>query len=145
MMLTITTGRNVHWVMSFTLITVVALSRVFADGIQVRDRDATWIAPPEQAAKLNPLAARPDAVTGGAKVFHQRCAACHRDDGRGTAKAPDLTHPDVQGQSDGALFWKISSGNAHAGMPTFSFLPEPQRWQLVLQVRALMTARPSSD
>jgi hypothetical protein len=43
--------------------------------------------------------------------------------------------PDVQAQSDGALFWKISSGNTHSGMPAFSFLPEPQRWQLVLRLR----------
>ena len=42
---------------------------------------------------------------------------------------------DVQVQTDGALFWKISSGNTRAGMPTFSFLPEPQRWQLVLYLR----------
>lgn len=38
---------------------------------------------------------------------------------------------------DGALFWKISSGNAHEGMPAFSFLPELQRWQLVLQLRGV--------
>jgi ribosomal protein S6E (S10) len=42
----------------------------------------------------------------------------------------------VQQQSDGALFWKISGGNSRQGMPAFSFLPEPQRWQLVLHIRA---------
>ena len=107
---------------------------------QVRERDAEWVASPEQASRINPLAFRPDAVAGGAKIFSQRCAKCHADDGRGTPKGPDLSRPDVQAQSDGALFWKISSGNTHEGMPAFSFLPEPQRWQLVLQVRALASA-----
>jgi ribosomal protein S6E (S10) len=45
----------------------------------------------------------------------------------------------VQAQTDGALFWKISGGNSHQGMPAFSFLPDPQRWQLVLHLRAIAT------
>ena len=36
---------------------------------------------------------------------------------------------------DGTLFWKVSSGNARQGMPPFSYLPEAQRWQLVLWLR----------
>ena len=71
---------------------------------------------------------------------------CHGDTGRGTADAPDLGADDVQKQTDGALFWKISSGNTHAGMPSFSFLPAGQRWQLVLHLRTLpMTARPDAS
>ena len=103
---------------------------------QVRDRDLRWSAPPEAIATVNPLLNRHDAVAGGEKLFQQRCAACHGEDGRGTAKAPDLRAGDVQAQTDGQLYWKISTGNTHAGMPAFSFLPEPQRWQLVLHVRA---------
>lgn len=109
---------------------------------QVRDHDIDWLAPSHASAKANPLTYRPDAVAGGGKLFRQRCATCHGEEGRGTTKAPDLTQRDVQNQTDGALFWKISSGNTHAGMPTFSFLPEPQRWQLVLHVRALAVVTP---
>jgi hypothetical protein len=43
----------------------------------------------------------------------------------------------VQEQSDGVLFWKITTGNTRRGMPTFSFLPESQRWQLVLHIHRL--------
>jgi len=43
----------------------------------------------------------------------------------------------VQVQSDGALYWKITGGNTRGGMPTFSFLPELQRWQLVMHLRTL--------
>ncbi len=119
------------------LLTVLfVLASLLAYANQVRDRDATWVAPAKDALKMNPLAARTDAVAGGQKLFHQYCSECHGEDARGTTKAPDLTQSDVQAQTDGALFWKISSGNSRQGMPTFSFLPAPQRWQLVLQVRA---------
>jgi mono/diheme cytochrome c family protein len=100
-------------------------------------RDPDWTAPPEYASTPNPLASRPETAAGGAKMFAQRCATCHGRDGRGTRKAPSLADPPVQQESDGALFWKISGGNARSGMPAFSFLPELQRWQLVLHVRSL--------
>lgn len=104
---------------------------------QTRDRDAIWMAPAGEASRSNPFAARTDVAAGGRKVFQQRCASCHGDDGRGTLKAPNLTERDAQAQTDGALFWKISRGNARTGMPAFSFLPEPQRWQLILHLRSL--------
>ena len=102
---------------------------------QARDRDPEWLAPPQASAKVNPLLKRPEAVAGGRKLFEQRCTTCHGDEGRGTAKGPDLTQRDVQAQTDGELYWKISTGNTRAGMPAFSFLPELQRWQLVLHLR----------
>ena len=113
------------------------LMGVLTSGVQVRDHDAGWIAPANAAGKVNPLAGRSDPVSGGRKLFQQRCATCHGDDGRGSSKAPDLTQPAVQEQSDGALFWKISSGNTRQGMPSFSFSPELQRWQLVLYMRSM--------
>jgi len=115
-----------------TIIVGVSLPVGFA---QVRDRDPSWAAPPEARAKVNPLLDRPEAVAGGGKLFQQRCATCHGDEGRGTLKAPDLTGREVQAQTDGELYWKISTGQTHAGMPAFSFLPEQQRWQLVLHLR----------
>jgi mono/diheme cytochrome c family protein len=106
----------------------------------VRDRDATWVAPVKDTLKVNPLAARSDLAAGGRKLFYQHCSECDGEDARGSVKAPDLTQSDVQAQSDGALFWKISGGNSRQGMPAFSFLPAPQRWQLVLHVRAAASA-----
>jgi len=126
-----------------TSILIISALIISASGVrgqaaeQVHERDRDWIAPPSNAARSSPLATRPDAAAGGAKLFRQRCIACHGRDGSGTPRAPDLTLPAVQAQTDGALFWKITSGNARQGMPTFSFLPEPQRWQLVLHLRAL--------
>jgi hypothetical protein len=55
-------------------------------------------------------------------------------------RSADLQLPVVQQQSDGALFWKITNGNLGRGMPSFSKLPELQRWQIVLYLRKLTTA-----
>jgi mono/diheme cytochrome c family protein len=124
------------------LVMLVVLSiPIVGQALQVRAHDPDWLAPVTAASKPNPLAGRTDARAGGARVFRDRCASCHGDDGRGTSQAPDLTQAVVQSQSDGALFWKITGGNAYAGMPTFSFLPEPQRWQLVLHLRELAKSR----
>jgi mono/diheme cytochrome c family protein len=130
----------VRFIVVALFIAVSAAASLVLQGAQVRERDASWTAPAEEASRLNPLATRPDAVAGGAKIFQQRCSTCHGEDGRGTTKAPDLSQPGVQGQSDGALFWKISGGNSRQGMPSFSFLPEPQRWQVVLRVRAIASS-----
>ena len=121
------------------------LLAALAYGAQARHPDSTWIAPADEAARTNPIVGRTDAAAGGRKIFHKRCAACHGDDGRGTSKAPNLSERDVQAQTDGTLFWKISHGNARAGMPAFSFLPEPQRWQLILHVRSLTAASAIDD
>jgi len=101
--------------------------------------DPGWRAPAAAAFKPNPLAKRPEAAAGGKKLFLRNCTECHGNDGSGIMKkhAADLQLPVVQEQSDGALFWKITNGNPDRGMPSFSKLPELQRWQLVLFLRSL--------
>lgn len=123
-------------------VTTVSLWALQASAQDVaRPRDTTWAAPAAVSARRNPLSGRPDVRAGGARIFAQRCSTCHGEAGRGTAKAPDLTAAEVQAQSDGALFWKISTGSTFAGMPPFSNLPEGQRWQVVLHLRALSAPR----
>jgi mono/diheme cytochrome c family protein len=101
--------------------------------------DPNWHVPAEAAARPNPLAQRSQAVAGGKKLFLRNCAECHNQDGSGIVKkhAADLQLPVVQAQSDGALFWKITNGNPDRGMPSFSKLPELERWQLVLYLHML--------
>jgi mono/diheme cytochrome c family protein len=117
----------------------VALMAFTASSVaqSVRQHDPAWTAPPKEAGKPNPLADRTDVLAGARKLYGHRCNTCHGDDGGGTDRAPSLLSSEVQTQTDGALFWKITSGNTHAGMPAFSFLPEAQRWQLVLHLRHL--------
>lgn len=120
-----------------TVALLVCVAPLVAQTDRVRERDPGWIAPPKDAGQSNPLAGRSNVVAGGQKVYGQRCHACHGDDGRGTKRAPSLVEADVQAQTDGALFWKITGGNTRTGMPSFSFLPQAQRWQLVLHLRRL--------
>jgi mono/diheme cytochrome c family protein len=101
--------------------------------------DATWQAPSETASRENPLASKPKLAAGGRKLFVRNCVECHGADGTGIEKkhSADLQLPAVQQQSDGTIFWKITNGNAGRGMPSFSKLPELQRWQIVLYLRTL--------
>lgn len=103
--------------------------------------DPNWRSPTEAAEKANPLAAKPHLTAGGKKLFAHNCAECHGHSGEGLKKAADLQLPIVQDQTDGALFWKITNGNPDRGMPSWSKLPELQRWQLVLYLRTLKSEK----
>jgi mono/diheme cytochrome c family protein len=104
--------------------------------------DQKWRPPEEAAAKRNPLADKPELAAGGRKLFRRTCAECHGDSGEGLKKAANLHVPAVQDQSDGTLYWKITGGNPDRGMPSFSGIPELQRWQIVLYLRTLKPSDP---
>ncbi len=117
--------------MKFSAIFVMLGAVCFA---QTADRPR-WTAPAGVATMQNPLRDRPGLATGGKKVFLKMCASCHAS---GPAqKGPDLSNQAVQLETDGAIFWKISTGNSRSGMPGYNSLPDGQRWQLVLYIRSL--------
>jgi mono/diheme cytochrome c family protein len=93
--------------------------------------------PNKAAARRNPLESDPDAVAVGRKLFDQHCAECHGEDAKGTRKAPSLRARPVQQSTPGTLFWILTNGVVRHGMPVWSKLPEPQRWQLVSYLRSL--------
>jgi mono/diheme cytochrome c family protein len=99
------------------------------------EQDSKWHAPESASARENPLAGHEDALGGGRKLFQRHCVECHGADGTGRKKAANLTLLVVQAQPDGVLHWKITNGNPDRGMPSFSRLPDLQRWQIVLYLR----------
>lgn len=100
--------------------------------------DPDWKVPEKASQRQNPLLDKPDLAAGGRKIFERNCVQCHGDKAHERKNnAPDLASSAVQQESDGALFWRISSGNARKGMPSFTSLPEAQRWQLVLYIRSM--------
>ena len=120
---------------SFWLLLLVPMA--LAQNLNYR-QDPAWRAPAEAAEKKNPLAEQSELAAGGKKLFTRICVQCHGKSGEGVKKnAADLQLSIVQAQSDGALFWKITNGNPDRGMPSFSRLPELQRWQIVLHLRTL--------
>jgi mono/diheme cytochrome c family protein len=110
-------------------------------------QDPEWRAPTEAASREHPLASKPELAAGGKKLFVRNCVECHGREGTGmeSKHSADLQLPIVQEESDGTLFWKITNGNAKHGMPSFSKLPELQRWQVVLYIRTLKPLPPESS
>ena len=101
--------------------------------------DPDWKAPPSAASRENPLQPSEELIAGGRKIFLRECAQCHGERGEGGRRkhAPSLLQPEVQQQTDGELFWKITNGNPRRNMPGWAKLPQAQRWQLVLFLRTL--------
>jgi len=94
-------------------------------------------APKKAAARRNPMAGDPEAVAVGRKLFELHCAECHGEDAEGGRKAPSLRAREVQQATPGTLFWILTNGVVRRGMPVWSKLPEPQRWQIVSYLKFL--------
>lgn len=106
------------------------------------ESETKWKAPAEAAKVENPYPPTAAILKNGEKLFTQQCTPCHGASGKGDGPAgkylgkplPDFTKPEFQKQSDGALFWKVSQGNAP--MPTFEqILSEEQRWAVIDYLR----------
>jgi mono/diheme cytochrome c family protein len=97
-------------------------------------------APKKAAVRQNPLEHDPDAVAAGGKLFALHCAECHGEMAEGGRKAPSLLAEQVQQATPGTLFWILTNGVVRHGMPVWSKLPEPQRWQIVSYLKSLTPA-----
>jgi mono/diheme cytochrome c family protein len=100
-----------------------------------------WLAkvPDGERSRVNPVAGQQDAIAAGRVLYQDRCAQCHGANAEGRGKRPPLRSARVAGASDGELFWLLTNG--YRGMPRWSRLPEPERWQIVAYLRNLQ-ARP---
>lgn len=96
--------------------------------------------PAKESARTNPLEHDPDAVAAGGKLYSLHCAECHGANGEGgkrKKKGPALRATEIQQATPGTLFWLLTNGSVRRGMPVWSKLPEPQRWQIVTYVKSL--------
>jgi mono/diheme cytochrome c family protein len=103
-----------------------------------------WTAPAAEARKKNPVAVNESSLAAGQKIYLKRCVQCHGKTGNGDG--PDaadlgihpakLSDPVIQGQTDGAMFWKITVGKKP--MPNYGTrLPTTDRWNVVNYLRTL--------
>ena len=99
-------------------------------------------APEKARAKRNPLEKDRDAALAGRILFEQHCAECHGASADGGKKAPSLRVPEIQDATPGAIFWVLTNGVVRRGMPVWSKLPEPQRWQIVSYLKSLGSSAP---
>lgn len=101
-------------------------------------------APEKARNRMNPLENDPDAVAAGRLLFEDHCGECHGEKAEGGKKGPSLRAHEVQNAAPGAIFWLLTNGVVRKGMPVWSRLPEPQRWQLVRYLKSLGVAEPAS-
>lgn len=104
--------------------------------------DGSWLqhVPDAERGRVNPYAGNKDGIAAGRKVYLDHCAKCHGDDGMGRRKKPGLRTDRVQKATDGEIFWLLRNGNLAHGMPSWSSLPEPTRWQVVAFVKSMGTS-----
>lgn len=102
-------------------------------------------APAKYSTRVNPYEHDPAAIVAGRKLFLKNCMACHGRDAGGIGKAPPLVIPDVYRAAPGALFWAITNGSLNRGMPSYAYLPESQRWQIVTYLKSLGRQSPSKS
>lgn len=122
------------------IVALLALSSITAPAWA----QAPWTCPAAESAKKNPIAKSDKAVKEGKeKVVEKACTACHGDSGKGDGpgaaalnpKPADWTSAKVQQQTDGCLFWKISTGRG--AMPPWAALSPDDRWEIIHYIRTL--------
>ena len=103
-----------------------------------------WLSPVPSAAKKNPVASTQNSIAAGQKVYLKTCMMCHGKAGDADGPAvielnihpAKLSDPQLSTESDGALFWKITTGRKP--MPAYGKrLSETDRWNLVNYIRPL--------
>ena len=101
--------------------------------------DGQWMTrvPDKYRNRRNPFAGNATAALAGAKLFNRNCASCHGNDARGRDNHPSLRSERVRSARPGELEWLLTNGSMKNGMPSWSRLPEPQRWQIVSYLKTL--------
>ena len=114
----------------------------------IADRLVRLSIPSDADRQQNPFSGDPDAWRQARDHYLDHCAVCHGRDLKGTTeiganmypKVPDLTSPEVQGRSDGALFYIIQNGVRWTGMPAWKGEHSPEdTWKLVALLRKAPT------
>ena len=92
-------------------------------------------APPREAARSNPYEGLEQAARAGQKLYRRECTSCHGTEAQGAGRAPALTPSTLRQAKPGAIFWVLRNGSLGRGMPSFSHLPEQQRWQIITYLK----------
>jgi mono/diheme cytochrome c family protein len=123
---------RLYLVLAWLLIAVSAL-RAASSG------DGLWMikVPDKARAKQNPFAGDARATAAGAKLFGQNCAGCHGRDAGGLGNRPSLRTERIRAATPGELQWLLTNGSMRNGMPSWSRLPEQQRWQIIAYLQSL--------
>lgn len=117
------------------LISIIILTCTLSANSQVKP----WLVSAEDAGKINPIGIELKSLGIGRNIFTRTCVACHgaKADGKGLIQSANLIDQTFQKQSDGVLFFKISTGRDK--MPPFkSMLKEDEVWLVINYLRVLV-------
>lgn len=103
-----------------------------------------WEAPAEFAAMKSPLKITPDLIKRGQYLYKNRCESCHGAEGKGNGfynkpeykQSPNLTSKAVQANTDGELFYKVSTFRDRHPSSRMLYSDE-ERWMIVAFLRTL--------
>ncbi len=128
--------------MKFVLPALAVCALVTASAVTVSaSSDGGWLRSVPNSARLraNPLSGDSEAPQAGARLYRRSCSSCHAADASGRGSKPSLRSLRVHNATDGELEWLLRNGNLAQGMPSWSRLPEAQRWQIVTYLHTLPT------
>ncbi len=98
-----------------------------------------WLVPADKQNVKNPSEFNLENVKKGKEIYIRECKSCHGDAGKHNGLAlvpppPDVTSKIMQDNTDGELFYKMSTGKGV--MPKFDvILSESDRWFLVNYIK----------
>jgi mono/diheme cytochrome c family protein len=119
---------------AFTLSMVMGSTMVLCAASSSR-----WLhVPAKDHGRANPLAGHQESIAAGALVYRDHCLQCHKSDAMGDGhKKPPLRSDRLRTATDGDIEWFLRQGDLGHGMPSWSNLPEAQRWQLIAYLRSI--------
>ena len=107
-----------------------------------------WEVPQEAKTMVNPNQPSKKSLKNAEAMYKMRCVICHGEVGKGDGigatalnpKPADHTSEELQSQTDGELFWKISNGRGAMigwGNGDNPMISTSDRWDLVNYIRTL--------
>src|SRR4029077_5811439 len=126
----------IAWKRSMFAIACLLFSATLLLAASAGDGAGKFRGPDKSRMAWNPYDSQSGAVAAGAKLFHQNCSSCHGSEATGTDKKPNLHSERIRAATPGELEWLLKNGSMRNGMPSWSRLPEQQRWQIVSYLKS---------
>jgi mono/diheme cytochrome c family protein len=146
-MVSITLGRGPAAAAAIVVVGIASLTAKAQDS-GTDDRNKGWTIPTDARSEANPIAASPDVLTKGEKLYRGKCQRCHGKEGKGDG--PDADHDKPAGNftdrmrvafnPDGVMFYKVWNGRSTAPkMPAFKSegLSKDEVWTVIRFVNTL--------
>ena len=102
-------------------------------------------APASAKAQKNPFEGQQAASDAGKTLYARNCLSCHGKTLQGTGNVPSLVDGKLKGVTAGEVFWFVTKGDKDNGMPSWAFLPEDKRWQIVTYVEAVASGKATAS